>query len=151
MTDPLKGFMENLPDKSRFPGGKPPRRPTNMVEKDQPADDTWDAKPTIKKLKGVETEFFPVGALAKALGIKPVTVRSWEAKGWLPLSRYRTPAPKNHPVEGKTPMGRRLYTRHQIEVVVTAAARAGVTDPDVRRPNWPQFTKIVVDGWKNNG
>jgi hypothetical protein len=140
-------FFENTPTKTRFPGGKPPRRPTDTVEKDK-AVAGWDTKPTVKMLKGVKTEFFTVGALADALGLKPVTIRSWEAKGWLPLSRYRTQAPKNHPVSGKTPMGRRLYTRHQIEVVVDAAARAGVTDPEVRRPNWPQFTKIVVDGWK---
>lgn len=143
----LDKFFENIPNKTRFPGGRPPKRPTDMVEKDK-GEAGWDAKPTMKMLKGVETEFFTVGALADALGLKPVTIRSWEAKGRLPLSRYRTPAPKNHPVEGKTPKGRRLYTRHQIEVVVDAATRAGVTDPDVRRPNWPQFTKIVVDGWK---
>lgn len=142
MNDLLKGFMENLPDKSRFPGGKPPRRPTEMVEKDK-GDAGWDAKPVIKKLKGVDTEFFTIKALGDALGGRSaVTIRSWEDKGWLPYSKYRTPAPKNHKV------GRRLYTRHQIEVVVDAAARTGVVDPDVYRPDWPQFTKIVVDGWK---
>ena len=145
----LDKFFENIPDKSRFPGGRPPRRSADTVEKNKAVDDTWDSKPTIKKLKGVDTEFFTVGALAAAVGLRPVTIRSWEAKGWLPLSRFRTQAPKSHPVEGKKPMGRRLYTRHQIETVVKAATQAGVLDPTVRRSNWPQFTKIVVDGWKS--
>jgi DNA-binding transcriptional MerR regulator len=91
-----------------------------------------------------------VGSVAKALGLQSVTIRKWERLGRLPLSRYRAPAPKSEQVPGKTPKGRRLYTRHQIEVVITAADSAGVTDPEVRFPDWQKFTKIVVDGWKKS-
>lgn len=147
IKDSLDSFFENLPDQSRYPGGKAPRRP-GVPKKAKALDESWDKNPTVKYVKGVATEFFTIGDLAKAINRLPVTIRSWESKGRLPLSRYRTQAPESHPIEGKTPMGRRLYTRHQIEVVIAAAEKAGVTDPDVRRPNWQIFTNEVVDGWK---
>lgn len=130
-----------------FPGNRPPRR-----SKQPPAppvgETDWDAKPVILKRRGEDTEFFTIGALAAALGVRPVTVRSWEDKGWLPTSRFRTPAPDKHPVDGKTPMGRRLYTREQIEAVVSAAIALGVVGPNKqRRPAWAKFTKSVVDAW----
>ena len=130
-----------------FPGGIKPRRNYEVVRKSEPAGD-WDNKPTIKSLKGVDTEFFTIRALGDAVGKTAVTIRSWEDKGWLPVSRYRTAAPKTTPLVGKTPKGKRLYTRHQIEVVIEAATAAGVLDPTVRRPNWKVFTNAVVDGWK---
>jgi len=150
MSDELDRALADLPG-FNYPSGIKPRRTTAATKaRIDPMADDWDAHPTIKKLKGVDTEFFTIGNLAAALGNKPVTVRSWERKGWLPLSRFRTPAPSTHPIEGKKPMGKRLYTRAQIEAVVKAARDAGVLDPSVPRPNWPKFTKQVVDAWKSN-
>ncbi len=140
-------FIDDLPAFS-FPSGVAPRR-LNPAPKPPTVEVEWDSRPIIMKRQGVDTEFFPIGSLSKALGFQPVTIRKWERLGRLPLSRYRTPAPKNHPVEGKTPMGRRLYTRRQVEVVIDAAKQAGVTDPEVRVPDWQKFTKIVVDGWRS--
>jgi len=134
----------------QFPGGIKPRRKSRTQEpKVEPADDSWDSTPRIMKRKGVDTEFFRVGALAQSLGLTSAAIRKWESQGRMPLSRYRSPAPKTHGVEGKKPMGHRLYTRDQIEIVILAATEAGVLDPDVTRPNWSKFTKIVVDGWKS--
>lgn len=141
-------LFPELSDKARYPGGVAPRRGIPEATKPTAFDPDWDASPKMMKLKGVDTEFFPIIALARSLGRKPVTVRSWEAKGWLPLSMYRTPAPKKTYIEGKKPMGHRLYTRVQIEAVVAAATEAGVLDPSVKRPDWKLFTKRVVDSWK---
>lgn len=149
MTDISKALDElaDLPG-FNYPGGVKPRRtPAPTVVKAAPAVSDWDSHPRVKRLKGVEVEFFSVGALAAAVGCSPVTVRAWERTGRLPLSVYRSPAPKSHGVAGKKPMGHRLYTRHQIEVVIEAA-QAVEMRTDYNRIDWPKFTKIVVDGWK---
>lgn len=148
MTSDVDKALEGLPA-FNYPGGVKPRRLSRSAPEESAAVvSDWDRNPTIKKLKGVDTEFFTVGALAEALGLQTVTIRSWERKGWIPKSMYRTPAPPKHPVDGKKPMGRRLYTRSQIEIVIKAAKSSGVSDPEVKRPDWKKFTKIVVDGWK---
>lgn len=150
-ADPIADLFPELDDKDRFPGGRAPRRVMPETAKPTIAPD-WDANPTIKIHKGEEREFFTVGDLANALGKKPVTIRSWEDKGYLPRSRYRGPTPKGEGIPGKTVKGRRLYTRQQIEIVITAALEAGVAGPNaLYRPDWRKFTKTVVDGWKSIG
>jgi hypothetical protein len=148
MSDPFAMFEDMS---VRFPGGIAPRR-HGAVEAPvvEAVDPSWDDNPKVMKLKGVDTEFFTVGALAQALGRRPVTVRSWEDKGWLPKSRFRTPAPKRATLEGKKSMGRRLYTRAQIEVVIEAAHKSGLLDPDRKTADWELFTKTIVDGWKSS-
>lgn len=144
----IDDLFPELSDKAKYPGGVAPRRTTPAATRTTPVDPEWDASPKIMKLKGEDTEFFPIISLARALGRKSVTVRSWEAKGWLPLSMYRTPAPKKMYIEGKKPMGQRLYTRAQIEAVVAAATECGALDPSIKSPDWKLFTKRVVDSWK---
>lgn len=149
-TDPMKAF-EGL----HYPGSRPPRsRKAHEQPAPAPVDDGWDSKPKIIKRKGVDTEFFTIGDLARALGRKQVTIRSWEDKGWLPKARFRTPVPKRSALEkeNKKPAGRRLYTRHQVDVIIKAAHETGVMNisPD-SRPDWKQFTKLVVDGWLQEG
>lgn len=142
----LDDLFPELSDREKYPSGVAPRRGTPEPAKIEAPE--WDTSPKTMKLKGEDTEFFTIAALATALGRKPVTIRSWEMKGWLPLSTYRTSPPKNSPIDGKKPMGQRLYTRAQIEAVIKAAHEAGVTDPEVRRPAWKSFSKSVVDSWK---
>ena len=86
-------------------------------------------KPRIMIVKGIgDVEFFEIRTLAMALNRSTITIRSWEDKGVLPLSRYRTQAPHRQTGRGTEPMGRRLYTRYQIDIVVDAARRTGVMD-----------------------
>lgn len=145
-NDAASKALADLPD-WHFPGGRKPSRNYEVVKNAHEPISDWDTKPIVKALKGVDTEFFSIKALADAVGMQPVTIRKWESKGWLPVSRYRTAAPKSIPLEGKTPQGNRLYTRAQVETVIEAAGAAGILEK-ARRPDWKIFTKIVVDGWR---
>ena len=139
-TDPVLSRFEGL----GVPGSKPRRSAAPPpVDEDRP---TWGTKPLVRVLNGKEVEFFKLGDLAAALGRRPVTIRSWEASGDLPLSRYRTPPPRGQQVPGKAVIGKRLYTRHQIEVVLDAARRSGVFDRP-READWQMFKRLILDGW----
>lgn len=153
MSDPLDKMFEELADPHKpvdFPGKRPLRDLSKIDKRPKlvAMDEEWDAKPIIKRLHGVETQFYAVGHLARALGRQTVTVRSWEAKGWLPNSTYRAPTPKGEQVPGKKTKGRRLYTRAQVEIVVEAARGCGVLIDNGRNANWKAFTRAVVDGWR---
>jgi hypothetical protein len=113
----------------------------------------WDRHPVMMKVKGVEREFFEIGALAAALGRKTVTIRKWEAERLIPRPRYRKKPPqvqdaRKMPLPGKTLQGRRLYTRAQIEAVIAAARAARVYDPrDVANADWAEFRRLVHAAW----
>lgn len=134
-----------------YPGSVPLRRQVIAREVKEAREESasgWDAKPLWKLANGTSTEFFSIGDLAHALGRKPVTVRSWEDKGWLPSSGYRTRPPKAEQVPGKEVRGRRLYTRRQIEVVIAAAEECGVFSANLRAADWKKFRHLVYTGWK---
>lgn len=139
--DPILDRFEKL----ATPGAKPRRSAVQAPPEDEEKP-TWGAKPLVRVLDGREVEFFKLGDLAAALGRRPVTIRSWEASGDLPLSRYRSPPPKGQQLPDKPTMGKRLYTRHQIEVVIDAARRSGVLDRP-READWKMFKTLVLDGW----
>jgi hypothetical protein len=147
VTDDPFALFEDLPD--RYPGGRKPRR-TGLAEPGPVATAIpWDDNPKIIISNGVRREFFTIGHLAAAMGGRsPVTIRSWEDKKWLPKARYRTKRPDRSTLPDKQAAGRRLYTREQIEVVIAAADKAGVLDPECKSPNWSVFTQMVVDGWR---
>lgn len=132
-----------------FPGKRPlrkldePPKPKHAV-----IDDEWDKSPTIKILRGVRTEFFTIGDLARALGRSAVTIRSWEDKGWMPHATYRTQTPQAPQVPGKKVKGKRLYTRAQIVVVLTAATKHGVMENGGKNARWKAFCREVLEGWK---
>lgn len=138
-------------DKIIFPGGVPSRtvaeEEKRKVEASEPAPVSWDSAPIRKTFNGVEMEFFPIGALAMALGRKPVTIRQWEDLGRLPKSSFRTMAPRLSSLQGKRAEGRRLYTRRQIVAVIKAAERAGVNNPDPRTADWDLFRNLVLAAW----
>lgn len=96
----------------------------------------WDAKPLVYVINGIETEFFTIGAVAKALGKSSNTVREWERTGIIPKARFRTPS-----VDPKKT--KRLYTRAQVEGIVVIAKEEGVT---ARKPVriLPSFTAKIV-------
>ena len=138
-----------VPEKN-FPGSRPLRDIEAIDHKPSEVEgnEDWDASPmTLIGPSGVAMEFFRIGALADALGRTTVTIRSWEAKGWLPLSKYRLPNPRGGGVPGKTARGQRLYTRQQVLVVIAAAKQCGVMTDMGRNADWKLFARTVFAGW----
>lgn len=122
--DPV-GFLDALIDSRKekrekapvFPGTTPPR---NTAETRAEYDNSWLAELPFTEylVAGTARKFYTIGSLAKALGKKPVTIRSWEAKGWIPSASFRTPAPSAPQIPGKVPQGRRLYSLEQLMFLV---------------------------------
>ena len=145
----LKAF-EGL---DRAPGSKQLRRaPSGLAEKRRAKllgeSNGWDSNPVIKTLKGVETEVFTIGALAKALEKQIVTIRLWEKKGYLPSAPYRL---RSKSLNGKKVMGNRVYTRALIEIAIEEFARRGLLGS--ARVEWNQhedLTEAIVGRWKES-
>lgn len=103
-----------------YPGSK--RRRRERLETAVAERASWDSSPMVKMFNGKETEFFEIGALAAALGKRPVTIRLWERKSYIPKSPYRLPShqrPGGTTLTDSTEMpGKRVYTRPLIEAAV---------------------------------
>ena len=139
--DPLARFAD-LSD-APFPGR---RRPVNRPDPDAPGEDpsAWDYRPVKIFFRGADREFFTIGHLATALGRSTVTIRSWESRGTLPNTPFRTPKPDHTPTFGPAPAGRRLYTRSQIEGILRICEELRIiTDPH-RKPPTEEFTRRVT-------
>ena len=140
--DRIEEIFGDLDGKRRFPGSRheipdtppPPRRPAPDIG-------AWDEHPLMYPVRGVETEFFTIGALARALGRSAATLREWEAHGVLPVARYRTGA--RNPAKAK-----RLYTRAQVEGIVKLAYEEDLMKGD-RRPIPKSFTDKVLALFKS--
>lgn len=104
----------------------------------------WDANPRRYTIKGETQEFYPVGALAKALNRDSVTIRAWIRKGWLPKARYQTP--KIYGSRGDA--ARRLWTRGQIEMIVRIAQEEGVLEGKVDKMDSTKFVERVAAEFK---
>lgn len=126
-----------------FPGSRPPVNRQPEAPAPEP-DILWDSHPLMRFVNGVEYEFFQVGALAEALGRQPVTIRSWETKGLLPGTPFRSAMPSRSPLAtlGKTAKGRRLYLRAQIEGILQIASEEGVILNNGGPPT-PKFAERV--------
>lgn len=141
-------FMDDLPD---YPGKRPPiNRPDSPKHKLTSAEaaERWDANPQRFMLKGQEVELFKVGALAKALDRRPVTIRAWETEGLIPQANFRTPTPKGEQVPGKQVKGRRLYLRSQIEFLILAVKQYHMGDP--KKADKAGFRAHVAKHWPSN-
>lgn len=142
MKDPLDLFAD-LPD---FPGGRAPKNRPNQKQSYVELDDRYNgAKGKEYIINGERKLFFTVGNLAMALHRKPVTIRMWEHRGWLPVPRFRTPAPRGGHFTGKSPKGRRLYSQEQVEFLIEAIEMFGLKDPYANIPKltWIQFTEHI--------
>lgn len=136
----LDNFLDDLPD---FPGKTPPK---NRVGSPKRAlHDLNGAKGKFYKINGIDTEMFTIGELCKAIGRKPVTVRMWESKGWIPKANYRTPPPQGEQVPGKAVKGRRLYTRSQVEFLAHAVESYPLDDHNVK--TWDKFRQHIKANW----
>lgn len=139
MSDPYKRFME-LADKD-YPGRLPPVNRKKEEEKsDEVAEVEWDSKPVVYNHGGKAREFFTIRHLAMALNRSPVTIRSWEKRGVLPKSPFRSPAPSGSPIQGNKPKGKRLWTREQIEGLLQIASKTGCIVDEKQSPPNAQFT-----------
>ena len=115
MSDPLKAF-ESLD----YPGRRKPvnRQPPKTGKGDTPV---WDSHPATYIVAGEKREFFYIGALARALGYSVQSIRAWESQGLLPNSPFRSPRTARPVAGGRSDKGKRIWTRKQIEGILTLA------------------------------
>lgn len=114
-----------------IPEAPPPPRAKPMD------DDPWDLNPKVLLLNGVEVEFFPISALARAVGKSSKTIREWERIGVLPKARYRS----RHRDPAKA---YRLYSRAQIEGIRRIAGEEGMLTWKPANIQASNFTARVV-------
>ena len=145
----LKAF-EGL---DRVPGSKQKRRESSPVADKRRAkafgeSNGWDEDPLIKFIRGREVEVFTIGAFAKALEKKVVTLRLWEKKGYIPGAPYRL---RSKTLNGKKVSGNRVYTRELIEIAVQEFGARGLLGS--ARVEWNQLedlTDAITRRWKDS-
>lgn len=113
----LQNFADLIPGK-KAPVNRPVLTSTPEVQ--------WDLKPLVYMHNGKEREYFSISHLAAALDKAPVTIRSWENRGLLPPSPYRSPRPRRETIPGRDPKGKRLWTRDQINGIIEIAREEDV-------------------------
>lgn len=116
-------------DDGTYPGSRQTRRGVRetSVSKSEPEEDDTDPlsgeEPRMMEVRGEMREFFPIGALARALKREVQSIRVWERKNYLPEATYRSPGRKQD----------RLYTRRQILGLVALAEEEGLMDPSKKK------------------
>lgn len=145
-NDPLDFFFDITSSKKyeedpeAFPGKTPPK---NRGKSTRASHEWLDSLPSKEYLVGgAAKRFYTIGAVAQALGRKPVTIRSWEAKGWLPPASFRSPPPAGTQLPDKPVKGRRLYSEHQLVTLVEGAIQYGLSDPE---PDWDGFRQYIQE------
>lgn len=132
-----------------YPGSKQKLKTAKDKPPPPPEVDTsgWDATPREYRVKGKLTEFFTIGALAKALGRQVVTLRKWEQRGYLPPSQFRAPGLKE--------ATDRLYTREQVEGLMAILKEEGLTDPTrkyrIDQSNFPEKAHALFARLREGG
>jgi hypothetical protein len=116
MRDPLDLFS----DIKDWPGKRPPAN-RDSEDVGSSSDESWDAKPIKYMFGGQQREFYTISHLAAALNKSVVTIRSWEHKGLLPRTPFRSPRPRGDMLPGTKPVGKRLWTREQILGIIRIA------------------------------
>lgn len=108
----------------------------------------WDENPTVKLVRGVETELFTINAFASALEKEVVTIRYWEKKGYIPGAPFRL---RSKIINGKKVNGNRVYTRDLIEIVIEEFSRRGLLG--TVRVDWKRngdLTSAITRRWKES-
>lgn len=110
-----------------YPGSKRKRRKSKL-EKPTVEVVPWEDEFFEKFISGKKLKLYTLGALAKAINRSPKTLRKWMEDGKFPESPYRMPdiVGKN----GKTYLGRRLYSKAMVEAVVKIYTSAGLLHAD---------------------
>ena len=138
--------LSDWPSQKDFPGTRPPKN--RVVRNSAPAssdDPLATLKGRVYRIKGVEVELFTIGQLACLLGKKPVTLRMWESRGWMPLATWRTPPPQGEQIPGKPVKGRRLYSRKQVELLYASAIMFNLDEKG--KSNWSEFREHIKAHW----
>jgi hypothetical protein len=139
----LNDLFGDLPD---YPGKKQPKNRQSSKESD--SNDPFKFLRTTEYIvRGEKMAFYTIGELAKALNRKPVTLRQWEARGYIPTPTFRTPPPEGTQIPGKTVKGRRLYSRKQVELLIYAVDHFGLNHPRTEHQNWVGFKQYVKEQW----
>jgi hypothetical protein len=110
------------------------------------AEEGWDAHPKVwtNPATGESLELFYIGALAKALGRRSVTIRSWIDKGWIPKAGYVTRGRAGT----RGDAGLRLWNRKQIEGMQKIAEEEGLLDEIPPLMTNTRFTERVIASWR---
>lgn len=137
-TPDMKELLEDIQE--YYPGSRTPIiRHLNSVSSSPEirAQEDWDQDPLLKRkysVKGIDTEFFTLGALARALGRSQATIRGWETNRVIPSPSFKK--------KGQDSRGtRRLYTRAQIEGLRKIAEEEGLFNNDFRPLKKTNFTQ----------
>ena len=143
MRDPLELFGD-LPN---FPGKRLPKnRPETKKVIDSALLSRYNgAKGKEFVINGEKHIFYTIGEVCKALGKRPVTLRMWESKGWIPKPSFRTPPPNGTQVPGKAQKGRRLYSQQQLDTLLDAVEQCGVNNP--HHGDWDAFKIYIKQNW----
>jgi hypothetical protein len=148
-ADILKAF-EGLDTR---PGSRHARVPSSSAAEKKRArvkgeSNGWDANPLVRLVRGVETELFPIAALASALEKEVVTIRYWEKKGYIPGAPFRL---RSKVINGKKVNGNRVYTRELVEIVIEEFSRRGLLG--TVRIDWQRngdMTDAITRRWKES-
>lgn len=140
MADPLT-LLGELP---YWPGKTPPKN-SGTPKRKEVVQELNGAKGTVYKINGEQVEMFTIGELAKAIERKPVTIRMWEAQGWIPKANYRTPQPRGQQIPDKATKGRRLYTRQQVVFLAEAVTMFNLSNKN--SPDWTRFRSHIKANW----
>jgi hypothetical protein len=130
------------------PGSKKKRREMSPAAEARKvkAQEGWDSNPIKKVLNGKDVEFFTINALAEALGKEVVTIRRWEAKGYIPKAPYRL---RSKTLNGKKVGGSRVYTRDLIESAIQEFESRGLLGS--ARVEWNLHGSLTIrltERWK---
>lgn len=119
MSDTLPAEFADLD----YPGRTKPKNRAQPKATPVVNDGAWDSRPAYYVIGDRKQEFFLISHLAQALGYSVQSIRAWEAQRLLPKSPYRSPKTRGMVAGGRSNKGRRLWTREQIEAILTAAKR----------------------------
>lgn len=143
MSDKALEMFGELPD---FPGNRVPKnRPASKKPTfSQVTDRLYGAKSKPYRINGEQIEMFTIGQLGRVLNRKPVTIRMWESRGWIPKATYRTPKPRAAQIPDKNMKGRRLYSRTQVEFLLQAITDFAL---DTAKADWVGFAKHTANNY----
>lgn len=130
---------------SFYPGSKRKRKKAKE-EKPKVEVVLWEEEYFEKSINGQQLKLYTLGSLAKSINRSPKTLRNWMDEGKFPQSPYRLPdtVGKN----GKTYVGRRMYSKAMVEAVVTIFTSAGILNAD--RVEWSTHRNLgdkITEVW----
>lgn len=91
-------------------------------------------EPVVLNYAGSPTEFYKIGALARALNRQPGTIRLWERRGIIPKSLFTIRSANRY-------AKRRLYMREQIEGLRNIAIEEGILSDTSRHISDTKFAQ----------